>query len=47
MNRKSAGRREDLVRIAIETMAERGLEPEFPEAVARQLTSILGPGSDA
>ena len=47
MNRTPARRRADLVRIATESMAERGLEPEFPPAVATQLASINGPGSDA
>ena len=47
MNRTPAGRRADLVRIATETMTERGLEPEFGAAVAQQLASIGGPGRDA
>ena len=38
--------RSDLVRIAIEALAERGLEPEFPAAVERQLQGITGPGRD-
>ena len=38
--------RSDLVRIAIEALAERGLEPEFPAAVERQLQGINGPGRD-
>ena len=38
--------RSDLVRIAIEALAERGLEPEFPAAVQRQLQGITGPGRD-
>ena len=38
--------RSDLVRIAIDTMTERGLEPEFSAAVHRQLASIAGPGRD-
>jgi exoribonuclease II len=37
----------DLARIAIETMTERGLEPEFPAAVATQLAAIDGPGRGA
>ena len=47
MNRTPARRRIDLVRIATETMTERGLEPEFGAAVAAQLASIGGPGGDA
>ncbi len=47
MNQPPARRRADLVRIANETMSERGLEPEFPAAVARQLAAIDGPGRDA
>ncbi len=47
MNRTPARRRIDLVRIATETMTERGLEPEFSAAVAAQLAMIGGPGSDA
>jgi exoribonuclease-2 len=47
MNRTPAGRRADLVRIATETMTERGLEPEFGPDVVRQLASIGGPGRDA
>jgi exoribonuclease-2 len=47
MKRTPARRRADLVRIATESMTERGLEPEFPAAVARQLASISGPGRDA
>ena len=40
------GSRNDLVRIATEAMAERGLEPEFPAGVQQQLASITGPGRD-
>ena len=47
MSRPSAARRADLVRIAVETMAERGLEPEFPAAALRQLASINAPGTAA
>ncbi len=47
MNPAQTRRRADLVRIATESMAERGLEPEFPAAVAQQLLSINGPGRDA
>jgi exoribonuclease II len=38
--------RSDLVRIATEAMAERGLEPEFPASVRQQLSSMTGPGRD-
>ena len=38
--------RSDLVRIAGEVMAERGLEPEFPAAVHAQLATITGAGRD-
>jgi len=38
--------RSDLVRIAAEVMAERGLEPEFPAAAQAQLATITGPGRD-
>lgn len=47
MTPASTRRRVDLSRIASETMTERGLEPEFPAAVARQLAMIEGPGRDA
>ncbi len=47
MKRALAGQRADLVRIATETMAERGLEPEFGAAVLAQLATIGGPGRDA
>jgi len=47
MNTAHPSRRIDLVRIATEAMSERGLEPEFPAGVQRQLSSITGPGSDA
>ena len=43
MNPTPTRRRADLVRIATQTMSERGLEPEFPAAVHRQLASISGP----
>ena len=36
-----------MVRIATETMLERGLVPEFGTAVATQLAAIAGPGRDA
>lgn len=38
--------RSDLIRIAIGVMAERGLEPEFPDAVESQVDRITGPGRD-
>ena len=46
MSRTRPVNRSDLVRIAAEVMAERGLEPEFPAAVHAQLATITGPGSD-
>lgn len=39
--------RRDLVRIAIEVMTERGLQPEFAAGVARQLSSITAAAEDA
>ena len=39
-------KRSDLVRIATELMAERGLEPEFPAAAQAQLARITDPGCD-
>jgi len=47
MSRSPVARRSDLVRIAVETMTERGPEPEFPTAAMLQLTSIAGPGESA
>ena len=47
MNRTATRGHVDLVRIAIETMTERGLKPEFPLAVADELAMIRGPGRDA
>jgi len=47
MNPAHPRRRIDLVRIATEVMSERGLEPEFPAGVLRQLSSITDPASDA
>jgi exoribonuclease-2 len=47
MNRSTARRRSDLVRIATEAMTERGLEPEFPSAVLQQLAALAGPGRDS
>lgn len=46
MNTRPARRRADLVRIAIEAMTERGLEPEFSTGVLTQLAAIDGPGRD-
>lgn len=39
-------KRSDLVRIATELMADRGLEPEFPASVQAQLSGITTPGRD-
>ena len=47
MNTAHPSTRGDLVRIAIEVMSARGLEPEFPAGVAQQLSSITGPAVDA
>ena len=47
MNRIRPHRRSDLVRIATEAMIDRGLEPEFPAGVTRQLSTITGAGRDA
>ena len=38
--------RSDLVRIATEAMAERGLQPDFPASVHQQLSSLTGPGRE-
>lgn len=38
--------RSDLVRIAAELMADRGLEPDFPAAVLAQVDKITSPGLD-
>ena len=46
MNSQQSHHRNDLVRLAIEAMTERGLEPQFPPAVAQQLTTITGPARD-
>ncbi len=46
MNTSRHGQRSDLLRIASEAMLERGLEPEFPEAVRHQLASIAGAARD-
>ena len=47
MNHSRHGQRADLVRIATETMTERGLEPEFSAAVQAQLALITETGVDA
>lgn len=47
MRATQRGTRSDLVRIAIEAMTERGLEPEFPAAVRQELAALTGPGRDA
>ena len=39
--------RTDLARIASEAMRERGLEPDFPSEVVRQLAGLTGPGQDS
>ena len=46
MSQERRADRSDLIRIAGEVMAERGLEPEFPAAVQAQLATIIGPGRD-
>lgn len=46
MNIKPIHHRADLVRIAIQAMTERGLEPDFSEAVERQLAAIRGPSEE-
>lgn len=38
--------RADLVRIAVDVMVERGLEPAFPPEALRELAAIAGPGRD-
>ncbi len=38
--------RSDLVRYATQAMLDRGLQPEFSDAVRRQLAAISGPGQD-
>ncbi len=47
MNSTRHQTRSDLVRIAIDAMSERGLEPEFPADVIRQLSSITAAAVDA
>jgi exoribonuclease II len=46
MSRERRTSRSDLIRIAGEVMAERGLEPEFPAAARDQLATLIGPGRD-
>ena len=46
MNPTHFHHRSDLVRIATRAMAERGLEPEFPARVERELAGITGPGNE-
>ena len=46
MSQERRANRSDLIRIAGEVMAERGLEPEFPAAALTQLATITGPGRD-
>ncbi len=46
MSQRQNFRRSDLVRIAIEAMKERGLEPEFPAGALRELAALTGPGED-
>ena len=43
MNKKQHFQRNDLVRIAIDAMRDRGLEPEFPPHALQQLDTIAGP----
>ncbi len=38
--------RQDLARLASEAMTERGLEPDFPAAVQRELAALTGPARD-
>jgi exoribonuclease-2 len=46
MPRNRLHHRSDLIRIAIEAMRDRGLEPEFPAAVQQQLSAIAGAAGD-
>ena len=43
MDKKQHFHRKDLVRIAIDAMRDRGLEPEFPPHALQQLDAIDGP----
>lgn len=47
MHDKAHHHRADLVRIATRAMSERGLEPEFPARVERQLAGIKGPARES
>ena len=46
MNTATRYHRRDLVRIAVNAMTERGLEPEFSAKVLEELATITGPGQD-
>ncbi|OAI43435.1 ribonuclease II [Verrucomicrobia bacterium SCGC AG-212-E04] len=46
MNQRRRHNREDLAEIASAAMIDRGLEPEFPPAIAQQLGSIRGPARE-
>ncbi len=46
MQPKHTHTRADLARIAADAMTERGLQPEFPAAVLRQLAGIDGPADE-
>lgn len=46
MNTQRPHHRADLIRIATQAMAERGLEPDFSARVERQLAEITGPSDD-
>ena len=47
MHSSHTHQRSDLVRIANNAMAERGLEPEFSSRVQQQLADITGPGRES
>ena len=47
MNTATRYHRRDLVRIAVNAMTERGLEPEFSAKVLEELATITGPGQDS
>ncbi|MBL0151896.1 MAG: RNB domain-containing ribonuclease [Ideonella sp.] len=47
MSSSAHGARTNLARIACDAMIERGLEPEFPDAVRRELAAIAGPATEA